>query len=230
MPRFAIIGLGRFGQKLAQLLTRAGAEVIAIDTDPEIIQKLRDRVTLAIRMDGSDESALIAQGIDKVDAAVVGIGVDFEANVLTVSTLKRIGVKRVVGRAGSGTRGEILKRIGADDVVFPEDESAARWANHLMMPQFRDFIELDESHGLVQVPAPRAFVNKTPRELDLRAKYKLNLVAIRRTIPEQEDNDPEGTKPHTRLIAVVDPDETIQDGDILVLVGSNKSLARLPKD
>jgi len=228
MPRFAVIGLGRFGRKLAQLLSRAGAEVIAIDSDAEIVQRVRDDVALAVRMDSTDEEALLAQGIDKVDCAVVGIGADFEANVLTVSTLKKIGVPRVVGRSGSGVREEILKRVGADDVVFPEDESAGRWANHLMMPHFQDFVELDEDHSLVQVPAPQAFVRKTPRELELRRKHKLNLVAIRR--PASVGGQAADAAKRSQLIAVIDPDEPIERGDVLVLIGSNTSLARLPKD
>ncbi len=228
MPRFAVIGLGRFGRKLAQLLTRAGAEVIAIDNDSEIVQRARDDVTLAVRLDSTDEQALRAQGVDKVDCAVVGIGVGFEANVLTVSTLKKIGVPWVIGRAGSGVRGEILERVGADDVVFPEDESAARWANRLMMPQFKDLFELDESHGLVQVPPPPSFIGKTLRELDLRAKYKLNLVAIRRPV-EEKNASGRGAR-RWRLIAVVDPEEVIGQGDILVLIGSNESLSRLPRN
>ena len=226
MSRYAVIGLGRFGQKLAKLLAQSGAEVIAIDNDSEIVQRVRDDVTLAVRLDSTDEQALLDQGVDKVDCAVVGIGANFEANVLTVSTLKKIGVRRVVGRAGSGVRGEILKRIGADEVVFPEDESATRWANRLITPQFEDFIELDEGHSLVQVPAPQAFVNKTPRDLGLRAKHGLNLVAIRRPVSPQAGADPDAQA--WRVIPVVDPDDAIEPGDILVLIGSNESLARLP--
>ncbi len=228
MPRFAVIGLGRFGRKLAQLLTQAGAEVIAVDNDTDIVQRIRDEVTLAVRMDGTDEQALLSQGVDKVDCAVVGIGADFEANVLTVSTLKKIGVSRVIARAGSGVRGEILKRVGADDVVLPEDESAARWSNHLMMPQIAEFMDLDDKHSLVQVPAPNAFVDKTPRELDLRAKLKLNLVAIRRPLPEKGRAGRADKR--WRLIAVPDPDGPIAPGDVLVLIGTNESLARLPGD
>lgn len=227
MPRFAVIGLGRFGRKLAQLLTRAGAEVIGIDSDHEIIQRVRDEVTLAVRLDSTDEQALLAQGVDKVECAVVGIGLDFEANALTVSILKKIGVPRVISRAGSGIRGKILKRIGADDVVFPEDESAARWANHLMMPQFEDFVELDDKHSLVQVPAPRAFVGKTPRELQLRAKHKLNLVAIRRPIAGNDQKAPDARR--WRVVGVADADVLIEPGDVLVLVGGNEGLTRLPK-
>ncbi len=228
MVKFAILGLGRFGLKLSRLLTKAGAEVIAIDKDYNLIQEARDDVALAVRMDCTDEEALIAHGIDKVDCAVVGIGLDFESTVLATSTLKKIGIPRVLARAASEVRGEILKRVGADAVVFPEDESAARWANRLMMPQFEDFVELDEKHSLVQVPAPQAFVNQTPRQLELRTRYMLNLVAIRRPTTVANADDPSTRRWH--VIAVPNPDEPIQAGDVLVLIGSNDSLASLPKD
>lgn len=228
MPRFAVIGLGRFGEKLAKLLTQAGAEVIGIDSDAEIVQRLRDDVSLTVRMDSTDEQALLAQGVDKVDCAIVGIGLDFEANALTVSTLKKIGVSRVISRAGSGKRGKILQRIGADDVVFPEDESAARWANRLIMPQFADFLELDEDHSLVQVPTPRKFIGKTPRQLELRAKLKLNLVAIRRPVSGTAPDGPQTER--WQVVGVADPDVVIRTGDILVLTGNNTHLSQLSED
>jgi trk system potassium uptake protein len=226
MPRFAIIGLGRFGSKLARLLTKAGAEVIAIDTDPNLVQEVRDEVTLAVRMDGTDEQALLDHGIDKVDCAVVGIGVGFEASVLATDTLKKIGVPRVIARAGNEMRGEILKRVGAHGVAIPEDESAARWATRLMLPQFEDYVEMDEEHSLVQVPAPEAFVGKTPRQLELRSRYRLNLVAVRRPVAANGSAEPGLRRWH--VVAVPDPDEAIQAGDVLVLIGRNENLASLP--
>jgi trk system potassium uptake protein TrkA len=228
MARFAVMGLGRFGTKLARLLAKRGAEVIAVDKDPNLVQEVRDEVTLAVRMDCTDEQALLDHGIDKVDCAVVGVGLDFEASVLATDTLKKIGVPRVIARAGSEIRGEILRRVGADGVVFPEDESAARWANRLMLPQFEDFVELDEEHSLVQVPAPPEFVNKTPRQLELRSKYRLNLVAIRR--PVANSNGAAATPKRWHVVAVPDPDAPIQPGDVLILIGSNDSLARLPRE
>lgn len=227
MARFAVIGLGRFGSKLARLLTKAGAEVIAIDKDANLVQQIRDDVTLAVRMDATDEQALLDHGIDKVDCAVVGIGLGFEDSVLAADTLKKIGIPRVVARAGSEMRGEILRRVGADNVVIPEDESATRWANRLMLPQFEDYVELDEEHSLVQVPAPNGFVGKTPRQLELRSQYKLNLVAIRRPVT---GNESARSVRRWQVVAVPDPDQPIQQGDVLVLIGSNDDLEKLPKD
>ncbi len=226
MPRFAVIGLGRFGEKLAQLLAQRGVEVIGIDSDEAIVQRIRDDVTLAITLDSTDEQALLAQGIDKVDCAVVGIGTDFEANMLTVTILKKIGVPRVISRAGSGMRGRILERIGCDEIAWPEDESARRWANRLTMPQFESLVELDDETSLVQVPVPKSFVHRTLRELDIRRKYRLNVVGIRRQEPSKDESARDGR----RFIGVADPDEPLQPGDMLVLIGGNENLSELPTE
>ena len=130
MERFAVIGLGRFGSRLAKNLAASGAEVIAIDRDRMIVEELRDQVTLAIAMDATDEQALKIQGIDKVDCAVVGMGHNFESNALATVLLKSMRVKRVISRAGNDMQAQILKRIGADSVVSPEDESADRDFEH----------------------------------------------------------------------------------------------------
>jgi len=116
MERFAVIGLGRFGERLATLLAESGAEVIAIDSDQEIIDEIRDRVALAVCMDATNEEALRAQGIDKVDVAVVGLGTAFEDNALVTVLLKQLGVPRVVSRAATAIRAQILSRIGARSI------------------------------------------------------------------------------------------------------------------
>ena len=121
MQRFAVIGLGRFGSRLAAGLASAGQEVIAIDLDERIVEQLRDRVTVAVAMDSTNEKALEAHGLDKVDAAVVCMGSAFEANALTTVILKQYGVERVISRAATPTSARILARIGADEVVNPED-------------------------------------------------------------------------------------------------------------
>ena len=134
MERFAVIGLGRFGNRLARLLAGAGAEVIAIDNNRAVVELIRDDVTLAVCMNSTDSEALRSQGVDKVDVAVVGMGEAFEDNVMTTVLLKKLGVPRVVSRTTSQIRGDILRQVGADDVVNPERESAHRWYNLLLAP------------------------------------------------------------------------------------------------
>jgi trk system potassium uptake protein TrkA len=222
--KIAVIGLGRFGKKLSQALSAAGAEVIAIDKSRVLIEAIRDQVALAVRLDATDEESLLAQGIDSVDAAVVAIGTDFEANALATSTLKAIGVKRIISRAGSEIRGKILRRIGADDIVFPEHESAMRWVNRLMLPQVFESIELGEGHSLIQLQAPKRFQNETLRNLNLRQTYKINVVAIRRPL----ESPKAGGERYEIVIPM--PDTKIMPADILWIIASDQAISEIPRN
>ncbi|MFW6065474.1 MAG: potassium channel family protein [Planctomycetota bacterium] len=225
MERFAIIGLGRFGMRLAKLLADAGAEIVAVDRDRELVDEVRDRVALAVALDCTDEEALRSQGIDKVDVAVVGIGTNFEDNALVTALLKQMGVPRVVSRAATDVRGRILSRIGADDVVNPEEESAERWRNRLLAPAVIERIEVAEGYSIVQIAAPESFHHKTLGDLDVRKNHQVNIVAIRRTREESE----EGIK-RTRQMVISVPmaDTVIEPGDVLILVGSDEAMQKFP--
>lgn len=225
MPKFAVIGLGRFGFHLAETLTQSGADVIAIDRDRDIIENARDRVTLAVRLDSTDENALRSQGIEDVDAVVVGIGDDFESSILTVALLRSMDVPRIICRAESERRGRILKQAGADVIVNPGAESAVRWAHRLMLPRLKDYFELGEGHSIIQIPAPAKFHHKTPAELELRQKYDVTLVAIKRVVCIKDAAKKRETETHT--ITIPDSDTKLLPSDILVLVGSNESLNNL---
>lgn len=228
MPRFAVIGLGRFGSTLARELTAAGGEVVAIDTNRQLVEEIRDEVTLAIRLDSTDEESLRTQGIDKVDAAIVGIGEDFEAAALATANLKAIGVPRVISRATTQIRADILHRIGADTVVNPERETAVRWAQRLLMPELKDYIELGEGHGLIQIVAPRSFHHRTLEQLRLRQRHNLLLVALRRTV-EVKAGDHPGTS-EAPVVIIPHADTLILPNDVLVVIGSSEALANLPRD
>lgn len=220
--RFAIIGMGRFGERLARGLAAAGAEVIAVDKRPDLLDEIRDSVTLAVALDATDEQALIAQGLDKVDAAVVGIGAAFEESALATSALKRIGVPRVISRAATPARAEILSRIGADEIVIPEAECADRWCQRLVMPNVMEKIDLGRAHSLVQIRAPDSWAGKTLTQLNIRKKWKLNVVAIRRLLPD----DTKGTGGY--VIDTPLPDSRIELGDLLLVVGTNQAIEALP--
>ena len=228
MERFAVIGLGRFGIRLATQLADAGADVIAIDRNPEIVDEIKNRVALAVSLDSTDEQALLAQGIDKVDAAIVGIGADFEQSVLSTVILKQIGVKRVISRATTSVRGQILSRVGADDIVNPERESADRWCNRLLAPAVLERTVLGEGYSLVQVQAPASFFTKTLADLAVGTRYKVLVVAIRRTT---ESTRADGTAvTNQSVISAPGPDSVIKSGDVLVLIGNDDAIARFPKE
>jgi len=223
MERFAVIGLGRFGSRLAALLTESGAEVIAVDRRRELVEEIRDRVSVAVCLDSVDAEALRAQGIDKVDVAVVGIGADFEASALTTAVLKQIGVPRVISRATTNTRGEILARIGADDVVNPEKESAERWANRLVAPAVMERHVLAEGYSLVQMAAPESFFHKTLGELRVASRYKVHVVAIKRKV-----SDADSGRPPQTVISVPLADAKIEPEDILLLIGNDEAIMAFP--
>ena len=210
---------------LAKLLAQDGADVIAVDSDKECVDAIRDQVSLAVCLDATDAEALKSQGIDKVDVAIVGVGDSFENSVLATVTLKELGVPTVISRATSRVRAEILARVGADDVVNPEKESALRWKSRLLAPSIMERIELAEGASLVQLESPESFHNKTLAQLDLRKGYRVNIVAIRRTTEEIEDGQ---TVTRQFVISVPAGDTAIKKGDVLILIGTDEAIENLP--
>ena len=222
MQRFAVIGLGRFGSRLANNLASAGQEVIAIDKNKRLIEEMRDRVTLAVALDATDERALRSQGVDQVDVAIVGIGDAFESATLITVILKQLGVPRIISRASAPTSAHIMKRIGADEIVTPEDESADRWAVNLTNPWFLSRFELDTGHSIVEINTPPSWVGKTLIELKLRHEYGVHVVAIK--TPRRGEND----EAQRWVLHLPMPDQPLDEHDMLVLIGSDDNLSRLP--
>ena len=226
MQKFAVIGLGRFGMRLARLLADAGKQVIAIDRRRELVEAIRDRVDRAVALDSTDEQALRAQGIEKVDVAIVGIGGAFEANALTTVILKQqLGIPRVISRATTTVRAQILERIGADDTVNPERESAERWSKHLVAPSIMEQIALADGYSLVQIAAPSSFQSKTLKDLAISSKYKVNVIAIRRTIQSSQSE-----QAGQMVISAPMADTVIEPNDVLLIIGADDSIAALPAD
>jgi len=226
MERFAVIGLGRFGMRLAVSLADAGAEVIAIDRSRELVEQVKDRVALAVCLDATDEEALRAQGIDKVDVAIVGIGTNFEESVLSTVILKQIGVPRVISRATTTTRGHVLARVGANDIVNPERESADRWRSRLLAPAVLERTVLAEGYSLVQVQAPASFHDRSLADLAVNTRYRVLVVAIRRTVQEEEGGGQVGSR--EVVITAPGPDSVVRPDDVLVLIGSDQAIEGFP--
>jgi trk/ktr system potassium uptake protein len=222
MQHFAVIGLGRFGSRLASNLAAAGEEVVAIDRNRRLVEQIRDRVTLSVALDCTDEEALLSQRIDQVDVAVVSVGDDFEVTALTTAILKHIGVKKIISRAVSETQARILSRIGADAVVNPEDESADRWATRLISPHFLKQYELEPGYSIVEVKLPVEWAGRTLMDLALRRKLGVHVLAIKRTAQDEGQAEP------TTHLQIPQPDYPFKADDVLVVMGSDEGLAAMP--
>lgn len=210
--QFAIIGLGRFGSNMAKALHKMGYEVLAVDKNPQKVQDISEDVTHVIQADATDENALRAMGILNFDAVVVAIGEDIQSNILTTLQLKEIGVPYIVATAQNSLHAKLLEKIGADRVVAPERDMARRVAYNLASTNVMDYIELSPKFSIVEITVPKSFQNKTLAESNVRAKYGINIVAIKR-----DDH----------LIISPLPSEQLRENDIAVVVGSNESINRL---
>lgn len=212
--QYAVIGLGRFGSSLATTLHQAGNEVLAIDRNEERIEEYKDHVTYAVVADSTDEEALKSVGIRNFDAVIVAIGDDIQASILTVLILKELEVKKVVAKAINKRHGQVLYKVGADWVVFPERDMGERVATQLMSPNVLDYIELAKDYSLKEVKVPPSMIEKNLRELNLRARFNITVIAI------ISDG---------KVSISPSPDRIIKEGDILVVIGENKDLDRFEK-
>ena len=176
-------------------------------------------------MDATDERTLRSQGVGKVDAAIVAIGEKFENNVLVTALLKSMGVKCVIARASTPIRQKILRHVGADEIISPEDESAVRLAQRLISPGLISVLEIGEGVSMVQVKAPTKFHNRRIIDIDLRRKYSVNLVAVKKRIASGGDPNVFEEK----VVDIPKPEDVIEPDDILILMGNDEALAGLPK-
>jgi trk system potassium uptake protein TrkA len=224
MSKFAVLGLGTFGSSVAQALTEKGAEVIAVDRQMERVEEIQDYVSVAVKLDSTDENALKAQGIHEVDIAIVCIGEDFESNLLTSVLLKQLGVPIVVTRATRPIEEKILKAVGIDRVVLPEQEIGEKLAYALMHPNFKEIFFLGGQISVVEFKAPEKFIGKSLETIQLRAKYGLNLVSIQR---KREETDKRGNITTRLDIIMPTARTTIEKEDSLVLVGKKEDINKL---
>jgi len=170
MKSYIVIGLGRFGSAIARQLCRLGAEVLAIDVHEDLVQQVANEVTHAVVGDARDKEVLRALGVRDLDCAIIAIGEDLAASVLTVMNLKELGVPYVVCKAHDETHRRVLEKLGVNRVVIPEQEHAQRLGRSLFSHNVLDYIELSEEYGILEVPAPKSWVGKTLKELNVRAK------------------------------------------------------------
>ncbi len=204
MKSFVIIGLGRFGTAIASELSALGHEVLAVDVDEERVQQVADHVTHAVTGDGRNIEVLRALGVRNFDCVVVAMGSDVGNSALITLNLKELGVKEVICKAQSHVHSRVLEKIGADRVVFPEYEMGVKLAQGLSSSNVLNFIELSEDYGILELSAPQSWQGKCLRELDVRNRHHVNVIAIRK---------------NGELNVAPSPDRPLESGDQVVALG-----------
>lgn len=213
--QFAVIGLGRFGSAVCSTLHSLNHEVLAVDQDESKVNKiLTDRIAAhAVRVDTTEPSALKEAGIFEFDTVIVAIGNYLAQSITTTLNLKEGGVKNVVAKASSEIHMKLLKKVGADHVVFPEWEMGCSLARSLTKPHILERFDLDPKHSIVELLVPEKFVGKTLLELDLRKRYGLTVLAVSQNNKFQINPDPQ---------------QRLSLGSMFVVIGSNQDINRLP--
>lgn len=214
MIKFAIIGLGSFGSNIARTLYERGHEVLAIDKDRDKIELAKSFSSHAVLMDSADKENLEAVGIKEMDVVVVSLGPEMEASILTVLHLHELGMKRIVAKALTEDHAKILEAVGATEVIYPEKDMAIRTALRLTNPNVLECLPLMSGVNIQEIAPPEKFIGKSLKQLDLRNKYGVQVIAIRELVPE-------------RTVFIPKADFVIKDSDVLIVMGEEKQLERL---
>ncbi len=226
--QFCVIGLGRFGEALALSLANKGHEVLAIDIDDQRVQAIEDKVSQTFILDSTNEKAMNSLGLSEFDWVIVAMSSDLEASILTTMIVKNAGAKRVCAKAATDLHAKILQKLGIDKVVFPEREMGVRLAEILSSPSIFQFLELAEDYSIAEVASPKEFWDKTIKETDARNTYGVNIIAIKRKDPYRDEKTGDVDYRETLIMA---PQSSVKilEGDILVVLGKNKDIAKLDK-
>lgn len=209
MKSYIVIGLGRFGCEVARKLCELGCEVLVMDTSSELVQQMSNEVTHAVVADARDKEVLRSLDAKDFECAIVAIGDSLADSVLATMNLKELGVPYIVCKARDETHRQVLQKLGADQVVIPEQENAIRLARSLSSPNVLDYIELSDEYGIAETPAPKRWMGKTLRELNVRARLGVNIIAIRRS---------------GKINVAPGADHVFEEGDIIVVLGDTDAL------
>jgi len=218
--KFAVIGLGRFGSSVAATLAEKGAEVLGIDSNEEKVDHIRDDVAYAVTLDATDIRALKAQNVQDLDVVVVAIGKDFEALLLCTVHLLNLNVKRIIARAMNPTQRMILEKMGVHEIISPEVEVGVSLAERILNPGIVNFVHLPDNYEIVEINAPANVVNRAIEELELRKRYKLNLITIKRKQLKK------GNQPEEHIVEFPDPSTIVESTDNLIVLGQINDINR----
>jgi trk system potassium uptake protein TrkA len=214
MRRVVVIGLGIFGFNITKDLYENGIEVIAIDKNKDVIQKIKDFSTKAILADGTEKEVMESIGIDPDDVVIISFGENLAASTLTTLHLKEMKVKHIIVKAPNEDHKHVLEKVGATEVIIPEKEMADKVAKSLISPNVLDYLPLSEDYAVSEIAPPSSFTGKTIGELHLRSKYHIEVIAIREILPD-------------RFTMVPRADFVIKDSDILVVIGKEQDIQKI---
>lgn len=209
---FVVFGLGKFGLSVAKALSDNGCQVMAVDSVQSKVEEIAPDVTYAVCTDITDAEAIHSLGISNFDGAIIAIGENLEASVLATIMSKEMGIPYVLAKAQTELQAKVLKRVGADKIIFPEKETGMRIAHNLVSGNFFDAVELSNKYSMMDLDVPEEWVGKTLRELNLRATKKINVI---------------GVKYDAEFEITPDPDQPLNADDVLVVIGKNQMLTRL---
>lgn len=221
---FSVFGLGTFGMEICSVLSKKGAKVIAVDIDKKNVERVRDSVTQAVLLDSTDEDALRNAALQDSDVAIISIGDNMEGSILTTILLKKIGVPYIIARAMSDVHAQVLKQIGATEVINIEVDQGQRLANRIIAPDIVDVVPISEDQVLAEMRAPENFIGKTLSQLELRKRFNVNIITVRRS---KIDIDDMGNPMKKEFVFTPKPDEELKVDDILVVLGSPKDIEKL---
>ena len=214
MKSYIVIGLGRFGSRAAKRLYEQGCEVLAIDRNPDLVQTVSNLVTQAVVADARDKEVLRVLGAKDFECAIVAIGDGLADSVLATMNLKELGIPYIVCKASDETHRQVLMKLGADRVVIPEQEQADRLAKNLSSPNVLEYIELSEEYGIIEIPAPKSWQGKSLKELNVRAKMGVNIIAVEKSL---------------KINVSPAADYRIEAEDIMVVLGDTAALEAVQK-
>ena len=214
MKRVVVIGLGIFGFNIAKDLYENGIEVIAVDKDKEVLQKIKDFSTKAVLADGTDKEVMESIGIQEDDIVIISFGENLAASTLITLHLKEMKVKNIIVKAPNEDHKRVLEKVGATEVIIPEREMADKVAKSIISPNILDYIPLSEDYTISEIVPPASFMGKTIGELHLRTRHHIEVIAVRETLPE-------------RLTMVPRAEFVIKDSDVLVVIGKEKDIQKI---
>ena len=209
--QFAVLGLGSFGWSVALTLEKMGADVLVVDESFEKIQEISEQVSYALKADVADPEALEALGGRNLDGAVIAVSENFEASIMATMLCKEMGIPLVVAKAKNKLQGAILKRVGADRIVYPEIEMGSRVAKSLVSREFMDWIELSNDYSMVEIAVPDKWVGRTLVDINVRERLGINVVGI---------------IINGKIDVTLDPQKPLPEGGILIVIGANDVLEK----